>query len=163
MPRSSRTTVTGPDRPGRLREPSWAGNGRRTTTTVPTKATIRTTTTRAATPRRLSRSTRRRGTVGTLTGRPGRSGDRREERRDERRRSRRRPAARFGGAAPGRRGGPDQRAQRLPVTAAVLRPGAAHRRARPPHPGRRRAADPRAPPPRPAPHPPRGRACPPVG
>src|SRR4051794_34130585 len=53
--------------PGRLKEPSWPGNGRRTTTTVPTKATIRTTTTRVATPRRLSRSTRRRGTLGTLT------------------------------------------------------------------------------------------------
>src|SRR5512133_685589 len=67
MPRSSRTTVTGAERPGRLREPSAAGNGRRTTTTVPTKATTRTTRRSAATPRRLSRSTRRRGTVGTLT------------------------------------------------------------------------------------------------
>src|SRR3954451_24503880 len=73
MPRSSRTTVTGAARPGRLREPSWAGNGRRTTTTVPTKATTRTTRRSAATPRRLSLSTRRRGTLGTLTGRSGRS------------------------------------------------------------------------------------------
>src|SRR3954453_24073073 len=129
MPRSSRTTVTGADRPGRLREPSCAGNGRRTTITVPTKATTRTTTRIVATPKRLSRSTRRRDTVGTLTPRGGAfrgrrggcRGEGREVRRDERGRPRRGPPARLGRAPGRRRGGPDQRPQLLPEAAALLR------------------------------------------
>src|SRR4051795_12441341 len=74
MPRSSRITVTGADRPGSVIVPSWDGKGRRTTTTVATKATTRITTSRAPSPTRLRRSARRRGTGGTLTGpaeRPG--------------------------------------------------------------------------------------------
>src|SRR3954468_5457790 len=124
MPRSSRTTVTGPDRPGRLREPSWPGNGRRTTTTVPTKATTRTTTTRVATPRRLSRSTRRRGTLGTLTPRHWMFREQAfreqafEGRRGgwayERRRLGRGSPARLGRPARGRGRGPAQCPQQFP-------------------------------------------------
>src|SRR5215213_715546 len=118
MPRSSRITVTGADRPGNVIVPSWDGKGRRTTTTVATNATTRTTTSRAPTPTRLRRSAGRRGTGGTLTGLPDRVGEpgvRREAARHERGRARSHPARRLRRAARGRGGGAAERPHRPAV------------------------------------------------
>src|SRR3712207_2992017 len=133
MPRSSRITVTGADRPGRVIVPSWEGKGRRTTTTVVTNATTRTTTRRAPTPTRLRRSARRRGTGGTLTGpadRPGDPGAGGRRARHERRGAGPHPARRLRRAARRRGRRAPVRPHRPALAAAVPGARAPHRRTR---------------------------------
>src|SRR5690349_23969512 len=63
MPRSSRSTLTLPDRPGSVSSPSVVGNGRRTQVTARTATTPRTTTSRAATATAMRRARMTRDTL----------------------------------------------------------------------------------------------------